>query len=429
MKKLFTLFVIGLFTLNSMAKTIYYVKTDGNDSNEGTAWETAFATLAKANSMAVGGDEVRIAAGTYTFSAYQRIEKSYNLRGSYNAQGVQDYSAKTIFDGNNATRILLVSNSGGVQITVGLDGISFRNANSTGNSGAACFDKSIGIITNCEFINNHTANYNGGGLAFLNAKDVANVISNCLFTKNSGIWGGALFAGSNEIVKVTNCTFANNTAIGGTAPQGGAIFCNGFLTFANNIVYGNIMGEVNYQIANSNATTATINANTNIIQNSLTGYAGTITYANDATTDAYDGDPLFVDFANGNFHLQSTSPAVDFGNGDLVPAGITTDLDGKPRFFNDLVDLGCFEYQTSTGIQPVEASNLFHAYFNSSTGYLFVDLKSDVQNIFISDLTGKKLISQNVAKGESKISINVSHLSKGVYLLNSRGVAQKVMIY
>jgi len=148
---------------------------------------------------------------------------------------------------------------------------------------------------------------------------VANIITNCLFAGNSGIWGGALFAGSNEIVKITNCTFANNSALGGTAPQGGAIFCNGFLTLANNVMYGNLMGEVNYQIANSNGTTATLTANTNIIQNSLTGYAGSITYTNDALTDAYDGNPLFIDATNGDFHLQNSSPAVDYGNGDLVP--------------------------------------------------------------------------------------------------------------
>lgn len=429
MKKLFFLFVVGLFTLSSMAKTIYYVKTNGSDTDEGTAWETAFATLAKANTVAVSGDEVRFTAGTYTFAAHERIQKSYSIRGSYNAQGVQDYATKTIFDGNNATRILLVSNSGGAQITVGLDGISFRNANSVGNSGAACFDKAIGNITNCEFINNHTANYNGGGLAFLNGKDVANNISNCLFSGNSGIWGGAIFAGSNEILKVTNCTFANNSAIGGTAPQGGAIFCNGFLTLANNVMYGNIMGEVNYQIANNNGTTATLAANTNIIQNSLTGYAGTITYSNDALTDAYDGNPLFVDVANGDFHLQSSSPAVDYGNGDLVPVEITTDLDGKPRKFNDLVDLGCYEFQGLTGIEPVSATNSFKAYLNSTRNNLIVDLKLSVKNIILSDLTGKKLIDKNVEGVEQTISIDVKNLSKGIYLLSVGNFTQKVIVY
>lgn len=429
MKKLFTFLVVGLFTLSAMATTTYYVKTTGSDTDEGTSWETAFATLAKANTVAVSGDVVYFAAGTYTFAAHERIQKSYSIRGSYNAQGVQDYATKTIFDGNNATRILLVSNAGGAQITVGLDGISFRNANSAGNSGAACFDKAIGIITNCEFINNRTANYNGGGLAFLNGKDVANIITNCLFAGNSGIWGGALFAGSNEIVKVTNCTFANNSAVGGTAPQGGAIFCNGFLNLANNVMYGNLMGDVNYQIANSNGTTATLAANTNIIQNSLTGYAGTITYANDALTDAYDGNPLFVDAANSDFHLQSASPAVDYGNGDLVPAGTTKDLDGKNRFFNDLVDLGCYEYQGLTGIESVNTTNSFKAYLNSTRNNLIVDLKSPVKSIVLSDLTGKNIITKNIAGTEDKISIDVKNLSKGIYLLSAGSFTQKLIVY
>jgi predicted outer membrane repeat protein len=258
---------------------------------------------------------------------------------------------------------------------------------------------------------------------------VANVVTNCLFAGNSGIWGGAIFAGSNEILKVTNCTFANNTAIGGTAPLGGAIFCNGFLTLANNVVYGNVVGDENHQIVNSNGAIATLTANTNIIQNSLAGYTGTITYANDALTDAYDGNPLFIDATSGDFHLQSSSPAVDYGNGDLVPVGTTTDLDGKPRFFNDLVDLGCYEFQGLSGIESVNIADSFKAYFNSTRNNLIVDLKMPVKSIVLSDLTGKKIITKNVAGIEKNISIDVKNLSKGIYLLSAGNYTQKVIVY
>jgi hypothetical protein len=60
-------------------------------------------------------------------------------------------------------------------------------------------------------------------------------------------------------------------------------------------------------------------------------------------------NPLFV--GGGNYHLQATSPCIDAGSNSLVPAGITTDLDGYARIVDgdgdtiDEVDMGAYEYQ------------------------------------------------------------------------------------
>ncbi|HVG92415.1 MAG TPA: choice-of-anchor D domain-containing protein, partial [Alphaproteobacteria bacterium] len=58
-------------------------------------------------------------------------------------------------------------------------------------------------------------------------------------------------------------------------------------------------------------------------------------------------DPLFVDPAVDDFHLQPQSPAVDTGtNGP--PAAPATDLAGDPRIVNTTIDMGVFEFQGST---------------------------------------------------------------------------------
>ena len=57
-------------------------------------------------------------------------------------------------------------------------------------------------------------------------------------------------------------------------------------------------------------------------------------------------DPLFVDAANGDFRLQAGSPCIDKGG----TAYGYTDLALDPRICNGKVDIGCYEYQTSSVI-------------------------------------------------------------------------------
>ena len=74
-------------------------------------------------------------------------------------------------------------------------------------------------------------------------------------------------------------------------------------------------------------------------------------------TGNIDADPMFVDPDNGDYRLAAGSPCIDAGDNTAVPAGITTDLDGNPRFVDDpstidsgngdppIVDMGAFEFQ------------------------------------------------------------------------------------
>jgi predicted outer membrane repeat protein len=218
-------------------------------------------TPQKAVNTASENDEIHIKSGTYIISETCVINKSLILKGSYSANNLQDYSEKTILNGNNSYRIMRVITNGSVIPYVTIDGLSFINASSTGYSGALVFDGTRGDVSNCVFTNNQSLIYGGGGIAFLNLSKVSSV-SNCLFSKNKGKNGGAIYVGTETNVNIANCTFVNNQSSGGV---GGAIWSNGNTTLNNNILWDNKENGTPNQIGGIGI----INLDRNIVQGGI----------------------------------------------------------------------------------------------------------------------------------------------------------------
>ena len=55
-------------------------------------------------------------------------------------------------------------------------------------------------------------------------------------------------------------------------------------------------------------------------------------------------DPLFLNPAISDFHLQSNSPCINAGKNSFGTS--TNDLDGNPRIAGGTVDIGCYEFQS-----------------------------------------------------------------------------------
>jgi hypothetical protein len=74
-----------------------------------------------------------------------------------------------------------------------------------------------------------------------------------------------------------------------------------------------------------------------------------------------DADPMFADATGGDYRLSAGSPSIDAADNTAVPAGVTLDLAGSPRFADDpdtvdtgvpggdggdlIVDMGAYEFQ------------------------------------------------------------------------------------
>jgi hypothetical protein len=189
----------------------------------------------------------------------------------------------------------------------------------------------------------------GGNLTLSNT--VIAGASDPLFADGIDVMG----AGTNATI--INCTIVNN------ARAGVGVFTQASAKVSNSIVQGNSSVDVGHDT--SGATVA--------VKNSLVptgGYSG--------TNGNISGDPQFVNAAGFDFHLKSTSPAIDAGDPvdtDLPP----TDADGLPRSIDGkgtghaVPDMGAYEFLpagllTSTAIFPQIATGGSPAYNTSIVG-------------------------------------------------------------
>lgn len=336
------------------------------------------------------------------------ISRNHNGEGEYGAHGggayltgtTASFTDCTIANNSAADHIYIDGEGGGVYVvnsTVQFDNCRFqRNAGSYGGGAFVaggdvqfidCLFEGNGAYSGggafgtarfegCRFLSNVGSNRGGGALSR------ASQFNRCIFSGNvarggdydvsggglrswfggttvrdslfigniasadySPAYGGGMAADDGNIIR--GCAFIGNTA--GTN-GGGISFSSPDASMANCILWANNNG--------SNQIYGPAPVTWSAIQN---GYPG---------EGNIDADPRFVDPANGDYRLGDGSPCIDAGNNSLVPPESEFDLDGNPRFVNDLgmpdmgegpaplIDMGCYEFQsTSTGLNLALRTN------------------------------------------------------------------------
>jgi len=141
------------------------------------------------------------------------------------------------------------------------------------------------------------------------------IINNTLYENGNGVdWGGGIIADNAQAQHV--------------------------------VIRNNIAGQnLTFQIA---VAADVPSGNVTVDHNLIDGYRG---YEDEVYGEDYvEGDPQFVDPAHGDFHLRSSSPAVDAGSATDAPV---VDLDGDPRPSGAGYDIGADEWRMTRVYLPL----------------------------------------------------------------------------
>ncbi len=315
---------------------------------------TEYATIQSAIDAAVDGEIVEVTAGIYP--------ENLLIFGKQIMLRAPDGPGVTTIDGGQLGSVLAYSGTEsavleGFTITNGTgrnweillvggglysvdSNLVVRDCVVQGNTLSAWFTSGAGIfvsrgnltVLNCQVRQNMIFGSIGLG-AGIACRDSAVVVRNSTITENEnngtdeflgGVGGGMHFLNSDP-VSIRNCTIAHNVA---TSFGTGVYWTTSDLTMASCIVHGNSPGS----IVEMQGTAFSLNASYSNIGG---GWAG---------TENTDVDPLFVDPAGGDFHIQEISPCVDTGDPALVVEAGETDIDGDLRILDGRVDKGADEF-------------------------------------------------------------------------------------
>jgi Right handed beta helix region len=338
------------------AGTIYYVATDGNDANRGTASQP-FRTIQKAANTVNPGDTVIVRDGIYqapgnaaivdirrsgTAGNWITFKAEHKWQATLDGTGVKlflfNIPARNIgyiriedFDLRNAPNSAIKLNSEGLHHFV-IKGNRFHH-----NTGAGALMGSADFLEvdgnyfhdngDHEKRNHDHAIYSGATNA---------TIKNNVFARHQYGWAIQTTKGASNW-KIINNTFAfPNPARDGhimlwKSPTNILIENNIFYQPRGAAVRSSESGTKTGVIVRNNLTTAA---------QMLVGDAGGITASSNITST----DPKFVDPAQDDFHLRQGSPAVNTGT--TLPE-VPCDYDGRKRPAGSRYVIGAYEYGAS----------------------------------------------------------------------------------
>ena len=328
---------------------------------------------------------------------------------------------------NNSTDLELDSFGGAIYAMSSV--FSMRNClinnNRSKRIGGAlfCIACNNATIVNCEFSNNRGST---GGAMFLSACNNITFTNNLIHHNIGEFFGGGMGLGSSNF-KMINCTLVDN--YGG---QGGGVYCssNVLVNAYNSIFAGNRAAGNGAQLyfayleSTFNLTNCVAEGGKYLFGGGGGGVAFHGTYH-----QVIEDEILFETFGNYNYYLPENSPCIDAGEMKIAEFLDEFDIAGNGRVYNDIVDLGAFEWINTNGI---EAHNLqkteINIYPNPAKG--MINISASNESYFgkyqIIDISGK--VHKTFELKDVSSAVDISNIPSGIYVVGGKGFALKLVV-
>ena len=303
--------VIGVDAVSAADGDVIHVNgSGGNDSWNGTSWDTAKQSIKNATGTVNNNGIVNIADGTYTGSNNRNITIDRNM--TIIGQSLNG----TIIDAEDSDRMFYINSD----VNVTIQNLTLTGGNAT--YGGAIHNDGDLTVSGSTFSGN-TA-YGGGTIYNRGTLDV----SGSVFSGNNASNGGAIYNGGS--VTVNGSTFTGNTAY-----WGGTISNEGILDVTDSIFTNNTegLGGVIYNYGGSvTVSDSTFIGNTADYGGAIYNYGGSVTVSDSTFTNniAYNGGAIWNSDTLGvkdsvfqNNNATWSGGAIHSGSGSVTVSGST----------------------------------------------------------------------------------------------------------
>ena len=332
-----------------------YVSTSGSDTNDGSSWATALASLRTAVERMdlAGSGTIHVGAGTYTETSASTSEdavivvtnnisivgdpaapESVVVKRGTSVKNRMFYlnhpdaivSGLTIRDGN----VTLSGNGGNVYVSAGTVSdciITNGTANGAWNTGGGNVCMTGGRVTRCRIVKGTAAQCNEWGMPGGGVRITGGILENCIVANNSASYAGVYITGTSA--RVVNCTVVNNV---GTDSGG---------IHAKNAAAGLVMNCLMVGNTASKDETGHAHVWSGASANNFVNCAGDL----DGDANILAAGEAFQNLEAGDFRLIAGSPCIDAGASYASTAAISDmDLDRNTRVSGSSVDIGAYEF-------------------------------------------------------------------------------------
>jgi hypothetical protein len=440
-------------------------------SGETSASTISGFTIQHGGSFGTNGSSPSLPGGIYLEGSSPKILKNiitlsncWGINSNYSAPLIQNNTISATQDphgncsfGGGAAIIVWGGiddqyNSSGINSGVILGNIIENNVESgledaggNGGAGVAVWGGTP-IIEDNIIRNNASPGGSGGAINFINSRGTL-IAQNLIYGNSAGCGGGAI-ATDGQGLYVINNTIVDNVGVGDWGFSECASIAQIYPSpdsygqddpadvFINNI----ISGSTSYPAVNCSWFSAPNEANQPTFQNNILYNAGGPffgTFCVDVS-DKYNNhasDPQFVDPTTQDYHLKSTSPAIDSGQNSVLQTFLkltglpfSKDFDGKPRVQDAtgkgcVIDMGAYEYPgtvSECGVSETLTSSLNPAKAGQTVTFTAqLTAASGTPTGDIQFLDGSNLVSTQTVSGKGSAAFSTSSLAVGSHTITA----------